>query len=124
MDRQLLENIFVTAIEGGSNYWYFINNANHHKIRKAVPKSDDPYFATAMLSAILDHGVEVEVHDSENEDEVLGVLKLSDMDERMKELDKNPNFMWALEAEENGEGDAETSDIIFQYLVMGDVCFG
>lgn len=124
MDRQLLENIFVTALEGGSNHWYFINNANHHKIRKAVPKSDDPYFATAMLSAILDHGVEVEVHDSENEDEVLGVLKTSDMEERMKELDKNPNFMWALEAEENGEGDAETSDIIFQYLVMGDVCFG
>lgn len=123
MDRQLLENIFVTALEGGSNYWYHINTANHNKIRKAIPTSADPYFATAMLSAILDQNIEVEVHDAENEDEVLGVLKTSTMEERLNTLQKSPNYCWALDAEENGEGDAETSDIVFQYLVIGDVWF-
>ena len=24
IDREVLEDIFVTAIEGGSNYWYYL----------------------------------------------------------------------------------------------------
>jgi len=123
MDRQLLENIFVTALEGGSNYWYFIDDANHKKIRKAVPKSVDPFFSTAMLTAILDHGVEVEVCDIENPDEVLGVLKAETMEERLHDLDMHLDYRWALEHEEEGVGDAESSDVVFQYLVLGDVWF-
>ena len=123
MDRQLLEDIFVTALEGGSNYWYEINSTNHNKIRKAVPKSDDPYFATAMLSAILDHGVSVEVHDAENPDEVLGTLSYDMMADRMKKLANDKVHSWALVAHENEDGDAETADIVFQYLVIGDVWF-
>ena len=123
MDREILENVFVTALEGGSNYWYFIDDANHKKIRKAVPKSVDPFFSTAMLTAILDHGVEVEVCDYENPDEVLGVLKAETMEERLHDLDMHLDYRWALEAEEEGVGDAESSDVVFQYLVLGDVWF-
>ena len=123
MDRQLLENIFVTALEGGSNYWYEINSANHNKIRKAVPKFDDPYFATAMLTAILDHGVEVEIHDRENPDEVLGVLSVKSIEEGLHAVDMNLDYRWALEAEQDGTGDAESSDIISQYFVIGEVWF-
>jgi hypothetical protein len=123
MDKQLLENIFVTALEGGSNYWYLIDTANYKKIRSAVPKSVDPFFATAMLTAILDHGVEVEVCDNENPDEVLGTLTAAKMEERLHDLDMNLDYRWALEAEEEGVGDAESSDVVFQYLVIGEVWF-
>jgi hypothetical protein len=123
MDRQLLENIFVTALEGGSNYWYHINSANHKKVRDAVPKSTDPYFATAMLTAILDHGVEVEVHDAENEDELLGTLTAKTIEEGLYAADMSPDYGWAFVAERDGTGDAESSDILFQYFVIGEVWF-
>lgn len=123
MNRELLENVFVTALEGGSNYWYLINEVNHKRVRKLVPKSDDAYFATAMLTAILDHNAEIEVHDLENPDEVLGVLKAETIQERLEDLDTHLDYRWALVAEEEGTGDAETSDIVFQYLVLGDVWF-
>jgi hypothetical protein len=123
MDRQLLENILVTALEGGSNYWYHINSANHKKVRDVVAKSDDPYFATAMLTAILDHGVQIEVHDIENPDEVLGVLTTKKIEEGLYAAEMSLDYGWAYEAEQNGTGDAETSDILFQHFVIGEVWF-
>jgi hypothetical protein len=123
MERQLLEDIFVTALEGGSNYWYHITAETNQKIRKAVPLSVDPYLATAMLTAILDHGVKVEVHDAENTDEVLGVLNYEDMKDRLAALESDKGYKWALEAHQQEDGDAESADIVFQYLVMGEVWF-
>lgn len=123
MNRELLENVFVTALEGGSNYWCHITYNNESKVRSVVPKSKDPYFATAMLTAILEYGVKVEVHDLENPDEVLGVLDASEFEDRLQSLEMNRDYAWALESEENGVGDASSSDVVFQYLVMGDVWF-
>jgi tetrahydromethanopterin S-methyltransferase subunit G len=123
MERQLLEDIFVTALEGGSNYWYHITAETNQKIRKAVPKYEDPYFATAMLTAILDHGLSVEINDADNEDEVLGVLSYDSMKERLEDIDKHLDYRWALVAHQDEIGDAESADIVFQYLVMGDVWF-
>jgi hypothetical protein len=123
MDRELLENVFVTALEGGSNYWYFIDSKNQKKIRDAVPKSKDPYFSTAILTAILDHGVEVEVRDAENPEEVLGVLSAATMEERLKDLEKSKDYSWALQNEVDGNGDGNSSDVVFQFLTMGDVWF-
>lgn len=123
MNRELLENVFVTALEGGSNYWYYINARNHFAVRRAVPVEVDRYFATAMLSAILDHGVKVEVNDIENEDDILGTLSAETIKERLEMLAADDNYSWALEAELDDEGDAESSDVIFQYLVIGEVWY-
>jgi hypothetical protein len=123
MNREMLENVFVTALEGGSNYWYLIAGNTRNEIRKAVPKSTDPYFATAMLTAILDHGVAVEVRDAENPEDILGTLTVASMEERLHALDMSLDYRWALEAEEEGTGDANSSDIVFQYLVIGEVWF-
>lgn len=123
MDRDFLEDIFVTALEGGSNYWYYINEKNHKKVRKAVPKSEDPCFSTAMLTAILDHDQSIEVHDRDNPDEVLGVLNYANIEERLADLDTHLDYRWALEAHQEEVGDAESADIVFQYMVLGDVWF-
>lgn len=124
MNRELLEDVIVTALEGGSNYWYFINKENVSKIRSSVPKTVDPYLSTAILTAILDHGVEVQINDLENKTEVLGVLSKERIKERMEELYTNPKYKWAIQAHEEEGGDADSADIVFQYLVMGDVWFG
>ena len=124
MNREMLEDIFVTALEGGSNYWYLITSETSKKIRSVVPKSVDPYFSTAILTAILEHDIEVEVHDAENPDEVLGILSTARMEERLRELNVNESYRWALELHEKEEGDGDSADVVFQFLVLGDVWFG
>lgn len=123
MERELLEDVFVTALEGASNYWYVISSEAKAKIRSAVPRSVDPCLSTAILTAILDHGVSVEINDLDNPDEVLGVLNYENIKERLHLLDMSLDYKWALEAHEEEVGDGESADVVFQFLVMGDVWF-
>lgn len=122
--RDILENIFVTALEGGSNYWYFLPSKEVKKIREAVPKTEEPALSMAMFMAIFDKGVEVAIHDAENPEDALGVLNREIIMERIKELEIHGRYRRFWYAELNEEGDAETSDVVFQYLVMGEIVFG
>lgn len=122
--RQVLENVFVTALEGGSNYWYYLSNDAIKLIRKAVPKEEDPYLSTAILKAILDHDVEVPINDAENEEEVLGYISKKTLQERIQKLYNDDSLKWALQHEIDNCGDADSSDIVFQYMAMGEVVFG
>jgi hypothetical protein len=94
--REVLEDVFVTAIEGGSNYWYFLSDHAIAKIRRAVPKEEDECISTAILKAILDHDVKVEINDADDEDEVIGVITRGTMQSRLQLLSDSPN-RWALE---------------------------
>lgn len=123
ISREVLEDVFVSAIEGGSNYWYFLSDHAIAKIRRAIPKSEDPYIATAMLKAILDHDVKVEINDADNEDEIVGVITRGTMQSRLQLLAESNN-RWALEQHIREEGDADSADIVFQYLAMGEVIYG
>jgi len=120
--RQVIEDVFVTALEGGSNYWYFLPEESVKAIRKAVPKSVDPYLSTAISKAIIDHGVEVPIHDAENEDDELGVISLKTMAERIQKL--ATECQWAFDQEMQENGDASSSDAWLQYLSFGEIIFG
>jgi hypothetical protein len=122
--REVLENVFVTALEGGSNYWYYLSEGAVRLIRKAVPKNEDPYLSSAILKAVLDHDVEVPISDADNEDEVLGYISKKTIQERIQKLAEDENSKWALVREMNDIGDADSSDVVFQWLVMGEVVFG
>ena len=122
ISREVLEDVFVTALEGGSNYWYYLPADSIKAIRKAVPKSEDPYLSTAILKAILDHDVKVPINDVENEDEVIGIITRGTMQARLQLLADSPNNA-ALEAHMNEEGDAGSADVVFQYLTMGEVVY-
>jgi hypothetical protein len=121
--REVLEDIFVTALEGGSNYWYFLPEESIKAIRKAVPKEEDPYLSTAILKAILDHDVKIAINDAEDEDEVIGVITRGTMQARLQLL-SDSNERWALERHMREEGDAGSADVVFQYLTMGEVVYG
>ena len=118
-----MEDIFVTALEGGSNYWYYLHDDAVKSIRKAVPKEEDPYLSTAILKAILDHDVKVFINDAENEDEVVGVITRGTMQSRLQIL-ADSECKWALDKHIREEGDADSADIVFQYLAMGEVIYG
>jgi len=122
--REVLENVCVTALEGGSNYWYHLSDEAYRVIRKAVPKNEDPYLSTAILKAVLDHNVDVPINDAEDEDEVLGYLSAKTLTERMQKLYENEASKWALMNELSQEGDGDSSDVVFQFMVMGEVIFG
>jgi len=122
--RDILENIFVTALEGGSNYWYWLPSKEVKKIREAVPKTEEPALSMAMFMAIFDKGIEVAIHDAENPEDSLGVLNKELVLQRVRELGLSYEYSKFWDAEENEEGDAETSDVVFQYLVMGEIVFG
>ena len=122
IDDQVLENIFVTAIEGGSNYWYFLSDEAIAIIRGYVPDSDDPYLSTAIYKAIK-LGAVIPINDAENEDDVIGQLSINTFATRLQKMYDDGNGD-ALEAEIREEGDAGTSDIVFQYLAMGEIVFG
>ena len=123
IDREVLEDIFVTAIEGGSNYWYHISEDTYGKIRKVVSKSEEPYLAVAVLTAVLDHGIEVTINDAENEEDEVGWINKETMQERLQDL-YNSDYRWALESHMNEEGDSESADIVFQYIVIGEAIYG
>ena len=123
VSREVLEDIFVTALEGGSNYWYYLPAESIIAIRKAVPKSEDPYLSTAILKAILDHDVKIPINDVENEDEVIGIITRGTMQARLQLLSDSKE-RWALEAHMREEGDAGSADVVFQYLTMGEVVYG
>lgn len=123
VSREILEDVFITALEGGSNYWYYLPDHSVEAIRKAVPKEEDPYLSTAILKAILDHDVKVPINDAEDEDEVIGVITRGTMQGRLQLL-VDSNNKWALDAHMKENGDAASADIVFQYLTMGEVVYG
>jgi hypothetical protein len=122
ISTEVLEDIFVTALEGGSNYWYFLSEDAVSKIRGAVPKSEDPYLSTSILKAIL-KGVEVPINDAENEEDVIGEISLKTMLARLQKLADSKNNS-ALISHIDGNGDADSADIVFQYLAFGEIVFG
>ena len=123
VSRETMENIFVTALEGGCNYWYYLSKDAVTRVRKAVPKSEEECLSIAIFRAVYDHDVEVPINDIENPSEVLGVLKKSELQTRLNKMIEDGHID-AIVSEIREEGDAETSDIIFQYLVMNEITFG
>lgn len=123
VSRETMENIFVTALEGGCNYWYYLSKDAVTRVRKAVPKSEEECLSVAIFRAVYDHDVEVPINDIDNPSEVLGVLKKSELQTRLNKMIEDGHID-AIVSEIREEGDAETSDIIFQYLVMNEITFG
>lgn len=122
ISREVLENVFVTAIEGGSNYWYFLRDDTIAVIRSYVPKELDPCISTAILKA-LEKGLVIEIHDAEDEDSLVGELNIDTFATRLQKLYDDTNYSSALALEIEGNGDAYSSDVVFQYLAMGEVIY-
>ena len=122
IEDSVLEDIFVTAIEGGSNYWYFLSNDAVRLIRKAVPREEEPCLSVATFKAVM-KGTIIPINDVENEDEVIGLISLKAMADRLSKLATSDNREHLL-AHIEGNGDADSADVVFQYLAMGEVVYG
>lgn len=124
VSREVLESIFITAIEGGSNYWYYIGEEAVKAINNVCPRASGMAFSERVFTAVYDYGVEVALHDIEDiNGEPIGVLSKDTFKERLERC-ANEGGMWALQQEIDEQGDATTSDAVFQYLALNDLVYG
>lgn len=122
LDDSVLEDVFVTAIEGGSNYWYHLSRNAVGLIRNAVPREEESCLSVATFKAVM-KGVEVPIHDAEDIEEQIGLISLDTMADRLSKLATSGDRHHLLaHIEENG--DSESADVVFQYLALGEVVYG
>jgi hypothetical protein len=117
---ETFEDIIVTALEGGSNYWYMLGDT------KCIPARND--MPDKALSQRIAYGLwhnkasELSIWDLEEEDELLGTLTYDSVREGMQTACNE--YAQQVGMMVNGDYDAWTADTLFQVLVMGEVTFG
>ncbi len=110
--KEMFENIIVTSLEGGSNYWYMIHSTSHN-LDNCLPLSSQ--IAEWLYD---DDTFKVVFHDCETDD-YLGTLTQASLIKGIEKAMTDCNFS----AEELEEGDAYMMDTILQYAVMGEVLY-
>lgn len=113
------EDLLVTAMEGGSNYWYYIDN-------KDIPPRDDEsddLMVVRIAKALWNNPrYKLRVYDLETiyDDEPVLLGKLS-----MKSFcDNIGGCQWAFDDFISGNYDANGADALFQMAVMNELTFG
>jgi len=114
-----VEGLIVTALEGGSNYWYMVRTSD---FKSDLPTSNEPLTVRISQALYKDPSFRMPVYDVEDEDEVLGILSQKTLKEGLELAAKDyPERFRALL---DGEYDAEDADVIFQLCVMKEIVFG
>jgi len=114
---QLREDLLITALEGGSNYWYLLAE-EACGIFGSYP---GPAGSEKVWQAIAD-GKTIPVNDAEEEEEVLGSINMESIKAGEEIMLKEYPHILADILKENW--DAGTADVWFQLCVMKEVVFG
>lgn len=112
-------NLFVTALEGGSNYWYYLPRIPNG-VRDIMAELDME-LTEAIGEYVLRGGI-IDINDAEDEETKLGTVDMTSLLEAIDIL-KN-DYTSAYENIIDEEYDADDADIFFQLAVMGEVVFG
>jgi hypothetical protein len=111
-------NLIVSAIEGGSNYWYMIENTD--EIKAATKDMKGEPLVDRMLMAI-NRGLMVIISDQENENK-MHYIKSEDFAKAEKlMIEKHRRHLGDVLSEQD---DATTGDVYFQLLVLGECIYG
>jgi len=112
-------DILVTALEGGSNYWYFIPTIPNG-VREI--KNEMGITTTEAIGQYVLKGGYVQINDAEDEEEVLGNIDMDGLLDAIQKIKTDyPNIYENIIDEEY---DSEDADAFFQIAVMGDITFG
>jgi len=115
-------DIIITALEGGSNYWYQLIDEDYRD--KLPPKTVERQSLSERIAYALytDPKFELPVYDVEEPDELLGKVTQESM-YRAFELAKI-DYPDAYENIMEEQYDASDADILFQLATMGELVFG
>ena len=122
MDYDSFEDMIVTALEGGSNYWYSLDLNNSIGFIKKYADDQRPMTIRIADALYNNEDSSVVVLDTEDEEETLGTLTYQSVRKTLENFPKD--HQWALDNVLNGDCDANDADVVFQVLVMGEVVYG
>lgn len=111
-----IKDTIVTALEGGSNYWAFVNTDESH-----IPLKMEGSLAEHIANSVMsDSDYHVVIEDIQT-GERLGVLSYATIEEGMRLLcTEHPDIVASM-IDHLDAGDADT---FFQLCVMGELVFG
>lgn len=115
--NEKIENLIVTAVEGGSNYWARFQMPDNWK---------DKYKSYAQIPF---EGGEIEVYDNET-GELLGVLNQATIKVGLQLMADRKDMTGKqvparhFKALATDSEDAETADVFLQLAVMGEIVYG
>jgi hypothetical protein len=113
-----IDDVLITALEGGSNYWYYL-------LKKDLPApagwQRNPTFHYEFLDKVYS-GASLPVHDAENPKDKLGELNCKSIQRALILMAQDyPEILTSILDENYDAGDA---DVFFQLCIMGEVVFG
>lgn len=115
---QLFEDLIVTAIEGGSSYWYWLKR---EEFEKDLPDNNEPLALRIAQALYENRGFKMKVYDCEDDGELLGEISYASCQEAFKIIaERYPHHIDSL-LEENW--DAETADVFFQLCCFSEVVY-
>jgi hypothetical protein len=120
--KQILENVIIGALEGGSNYWYCIGDVDKTNFRRGISMAENIaeqlYTNTEFKIPIYD----IESAEDPEEMDFLGDVTNASVVKAFELMaDKYPEFLERILDE---SGDADDDDVFFQLATMGEVIYG
>ena len=122
VSEEIIDYALTGAIEGGSNYWYMIDNDK----RDLKAESDKEYYIDRLIDYILHKDGEIKIEELPYDESTippkqLGVLSKKSIIKGLELMaEKDPKHFQDL----LDDADATTYDIFLQYAVMGEVVYG
>lgn len=133
LTKKIQLNLLTGALEGGSNYWYSLDDLSMIPKKDYTPKTKEVREDMAVISGIHEclvsriweavaEGKSIPVFDIEDEEEKLGEINLENLERgcRIMEEKQPEHFKDAISEND----DAGTADVFFQFVVMGELVFG
>jgi hypothetical protein len=138
-----IESMLVTALEGGSNYWYdlkskTLNDAKNwllKEIEEGRLKRNESVHYTWMDAMFQGYPKAIPVYDSEeiygieDEDELedvepIGHLSMENIKKGLEKASKEYPHQFSQYFPEYTNGDADDADVLFQLICLDDVVYG
>ena len=134
-----VESVLISALEGGSNYWYFMDEQEkssewlEQQIKQGKLKRNEEIHYKWLDGLFQGSPHPIKIYDVEEvyeyeqaleQCEPIGTLTMDKIREGIKKAQTEyPNF-YNMHFPEYSNGDSISSDLIFQLMVLGDVVYG
>ncbi len=117
MNKETIEDLIIGALEGGSNYWYYLPDISMVELRKGFALSENIIHSAYQ-------GAKIPVSDVEagHDGEYLGYITKEGINKAVELFHNEHPSHYADAISENH--DAINSDVFFQLVVLGEVIYG
>jgi hypothetical protein len=116
------ESVIVTALEGGSNYWYQLFTDDYKPTLSPRTEKRVAISERIAWSLYTDPSFKLPVYDVENPEDLLGTVTQASMFKAFQIAEKDYPEAYKHIMEE--EYDAADADILFQLATMGELVYG